>query len=247
VDKFHWDRKIGEQQMADIQTLAVEPRERAGKGSSRAARRAGRIPAVIYGDKKSPEIITIAHNELVRLMNRGTFLTSLFEIELEGKKQRVLPRDLQLDPVFDNPLHVDFLRLSKGATVVIEVPVNFTDEDECPGLKRGGVLNVVRHTIECTCPAEAIPDRLEVSLAGLEINDSIHISVVTMPEGVEPTIADRDFTVATVVAPSGLKTLEEEAAEAEAALAEAEEAEEGEEAEVAEGEAPAAEDGGKEE
>lgn len=233
--------------MADIQNLAVEPRERAGKGSSRAARRAGRIPAVIYGDKKAPEMITIARNELVRLMQRGTFLTSLFEIELDGKKQRVLPRDLQLDPVYDNPLHVDFLRLSKGATVVIEVPVQFTGEDECPGLKRGGVLNVVRHTIECTCPAESIPDRLEVSLIGLEINDSIHISSIAMPEGVEPTIADRDFTVATVVAPSGLKTEEEEAAEAEAALleAEGEEGEEGEETEAGEGEAPAAEDGGK--
>lgn len=231
--------------MADIETLAVEPRERAGKGSSRAARRAGRIPAVIYGDKKSPEMITVAENELVRLMNRGTFLTSLFEIELDGKKQRVLPRDLQLDPVMDNPLHVDFLRLSKGATVVIEVPVQFTNEEECPGLKRGGVLNIVRHTIECNCPAESIPDRLEVSLAGMEINDSIHISQIAMPEGVEPTIADRDFTVATVVAPSGLKSEEEEAAEAEAALAEGEEGEEG--AEAGEGEAPAAEDGGGEE
>lgn len=232
--------------MADIENLAVEPRERAGKGSSRAARRAGRIPAVIYGDKKSPEMITIAKNELVRLMGRGTFLTSLFEIELGGKKQRVLPRDLQLDPVFDNPLHVDFLRLSKGATVVIEVPVQFTGEEDCPGLKRGGVLNIVRHTIECNCPAEAIPDRLEVSLAGMEINDSIHISQITMPEGVEPTIADRDFTVATVVAPSGLKTEEEEAAEAEAALlAEGEEGEEGEGAEAGEGEAT--EDGGGEE
>ncbi|MCH8861207.1 MAG: 50S ribosomal protein L25/general stress protein Ctc [Proteobacteria bacterium] len=231
--------------MADIQNLAVEPRERAGKGSSRAARRAGRIPAVVYGDKKAPEMITIARNELVRLMSRGTFLTSLFEIELNGKKQRVLPRDLQLDPVYDKPLHVDFLRLSKGATVVIEVPVQFTGEDECPGLKRGGVLNVVRHTIECTCPAEAIPDRLEVSLVGLEINDSIHISGIAMPEGVEPTIADRDFTVATVVAPSGLKTEEEEAAEAEAeALAEGEEGEEGEEAVEGDG---AAEDGGGEE
>lgn len=234
--------------MADIENLAVEPRERAGKGSSRAARKAGRIPAVIYGNKQSPEMITIAQNELVRLMNRGTFLTSLFEIELDGKKQRVLPRDLQLDPVYDNPLHVDFLRLGKGATVVIEVPVNFIDEEECPGLKRGGVLNVVRHTIECSCPAEAIPDRLEVSLEGMEINDSVHISQVTMPEGVEPTIADRDFTVATVVAPSGLKTEEEEAAEAEAALlAEGEEGEEGEGAEAVEGEDAAAEDRGGEE
>lgn len=235
--------------MADIEHLAVEPRERAGKGSSRAARRAGRIPAVIYGNKQSPEMITIAQNELVRLMNRGTFLTSLFEIELDGKKQRVLPRDLQLDPVYDNPLHVDFLRLGKGATVVIEVPVNFIDEEECPGLKRGGVLNIVRHTIECSCPSEAIPDRLEVSLEGMEINDSIHISQVTMPEGVEPTISDRDFTVATVVAPSGLKTEEEEAAEAEAALleAEGEEGEEGEGEEAGDGEDAAAEDRGGEE
>lgn len=184
--------------MAEIQPIAVEPRERAGKGSARADRRAGRVPAIIYGDKRTPDMITLSRNDLVKLINKGTFLTSLFEVDVAGKKQSVLPRDLQLHPVSDEPLHVDFLRLGKGATVVIEVPVQFIDEEECPGLKRGGILNIVRHTIECTCLAEAIPDRLVISLAGLEINDSVHISAVEMPEGVAPTITDRDFTVATV-------------------------------------------------
>lgn len=211
--------------MADIMPLAAEPRERAGKGSARAARRAGRIPAVIYGDKKSPELVTISDNELRKLINKGTFLTSLFEIDLGDNKQRVLPRDLQLDPVTDVPMHVDFFRLGKGATVVIEVPVQFTDEEECPGLKTGGVLNIVRHTIECACRASAIPDRLEISLAGLDMGESIHFSDIEMPEGVAPTIDDRDFTIVTVVAPS--ISVEPEIEE--------EEGEEGEEGEGVEG------------
>ncbi len=227
--------------MADIQPIAVELRDRAGKGSARADRRAGRVPAIIYGGKQTPDMITLSRNELARLISKGTFLTSLFEVKVEGKKQNVLPRELQLHPVSDEPLHVDFLRLGKGATVVIEVPVKFIDEEECPGLKRGGILNVVRHTIECSCLAEAIPDRLEISLAGLEINDSVHISAVKMPEGVDPTITDRDFTVATV---TGMMEEEEEILEEGEEGLEAEEGVEGEEG--AEGEDGAAKEEGEE-
>lgn len=221
--------------MSEIQPLAAESRERAGKGSARAARRAGRIPAVIYGEKKTPTMITVARNELVRLINKGTFMTNLFEIEVGGEKERVLPRDLQLDVVTDEPLHVDFLRLGKDAMVVIEVPVQFLDEEESPGLKGGGVLNIVRHSIECNCPASAIPERLVVSLKGMELGESVHISSIDIPEGVVPSIADRDFTIATIVAPSRLKSAEQEEAEA---LEAAETAEaEGEDEEVTEDEA----------
>lgn len=224
--------------MSEIQPLAAESRERAGKGSARAARRAGRIPAVIYGEKKTPTMITVARNELVRLINKGTFMTNLFEIEVGGKKERVLPRDLQLDVVTDEPLHVDFLRLGKDAMVVIEVPVQFLDEEESPGLKGGGVLNIVRHSIECNCPASAIPERLVVSLKGMELGESVHISSIDIPEGVVPSIADRDFTIATIVAPSRLKSAEQEEAEALEAAEAAETAEaEGEDEEVTEDEA----------
>ena len=230
-----------ETEMSNAQPLAAEPRERAGKGSARAARRQGRVPAVIYGEKQPPILITVSRNELVRLINRGTFMTNLFEIEVGGKKEQVLPRDLQVHVVSDEPIHVDFLRLGRGATVLIEVPVNFLDEEESPGLKGGGVLNIVRHSIECNCPATEIPDRFDISLRGLELGDSVHVAAVNIPEGVTLSIVDRDFTIATIVAPSRLKSVEQEAAEAEeAALLEAEAAEaaEGEipEGEVAEGE-----------
>ena len=226
--------------MADIQSLAAEPRERAGKGSARKARREGRVPAVIYGEKKSPEMITLASNELIKLYHRGTFLNTIFEIGVGGAKQRVLPRDVQVHPVTDQPLHVDFLRLGKGTKVIIDVPVHFEGEEESPGLKRGGVLNIVRHEIECECPADSIPEAFTVSLEGLDIGDSIHFSAIELPDGVESTIQDRDFTVATIAAPTVMKTEEEEAAEA----AEADELE-GEEGEsVAE---DGAEEGGKEE
>lgn len=224
--------------MAKIRTLAVQPRERAGKGSSRAARRDGFVPAVIYGDKKDPLIINIRRNELIRLLNKGGFMTHVIELDMEKDKHRVLPRDLQRHPVTEMPLHVDFLRLSKGAKIVIEVPVNFVGEDDCPGLGVGGVLNVVRHTIEVNAPMDSIPEGFEVTLEGLEIGDSVHVSAIKMPEGVELTVTDRDFTVATIAAPSRVKTVEELEAEAlaeeEAALAALEEGEEG-----AEGAAPA--------
>ncbi|MFZ5609918.1 MAG: 50S ribosomal protein L25/general stress protein Ctc [Pseudomonadota bacterium] len=206
--------------MAKLQSIAVEPRERAGKGAARAVRREGRVPGVIYGAKQPPELVVLARGELNKALQRGNFLSSVFEVELDGRKQQVLPRDVQFHPVSDQPVHVDFLRLTEGATVVLDIPVHFTNHAASPGLKRGGVLNVVRHAVEFECPVEAIPEAIEISLEGMEINDSIHISAVALPKGVKPTIA-RDFTIATVVAPSGVKSEAQEAAASEAAVAEA--------------------------
>ncbi|MEQ9143642.1 MAG: 50S ribosomal protein L25/general stress protein Ctc [Parvibaculaceae bacterium] len=197
--------------MAENTTLTAQARDRAGKGVARALRREGRVPAVIYGDKKSPDLVSLAYNEVIRLWNRGTFMSSLLDLEVDGKSQRVIPRDVQLDPVRDFIIHVDFLRLGKGSTIAVEVPVHFLNEEEAPGLKRGGVLNVVRHEVELTCPAESIPDAIEIDLTGLDIGDSVHISAVKLPDGVTPTITDRDFTIATVAAPASL--VSEEAAE----------------------------------
>ncbi len=227
-------------EMSNIQPLAAEPRERAGKGSARAARRAGLIPAVIYGDKKDPEMITIAKKDLVRLIGRGTFLTSIFNIETNGTAQQVLPRDVQLDPVTDVPIHVDFLRLTKDTKVTIDVPIRIVGQDDSPGLTMGGVLNMVRHTIECICPVTSIPDFFEISVAELDMGGSLHSTAIDLPEGVTMTISDRTFTIATIVAPSRVRSEEEREADeaAEAAALEAELlAEEGEE--ITEGEAGA--------
>ncbi len=188
--------------MSNSIALKVESRERAGKGSSRAARRAGRIPAVVYGNKKDPEMITVAMNDIVRLLNRGGFMTNVYEVEVGGKTQKVLPRDLQLDPVLDFPIHIDFLRLGKGTTVNIEVPVHFVGEEDSPGITQGGVLNVVRHRVELNCPADNIPSEIVISIAAMEVGDSVHVSQVTLPEGTTPTITDRDFTIVTMAAPT---------------------------------------------
>lgn len=198
--------------MADIIDLNATARDRAGKGAARATRREGRVPAVIYGDKKPPEPISVSRHEIDQLLKTGHFSTTLFSIDVDGTKTRVIPRDVQLDPVRDFPIHVDFLRLGKGARIAVEVQVNFVNEDDSPGLTRGGVLNVVRYAVELDCPADAIPDALEADLTGLDLGDSLHISSIALPEGVKPTITDRDFTVATIASPAGL-TAEEEAGE----------------------------------
>ncbi|WP_436638478.1 50S ribosomal protein L25/general stress protein Ctc [Microbaculum sp. FT89] len=199
--------------MSATVSLKAAARERVGKGAARAERRAGRIPAVIYGGKESATPITLDHKEIALKIKGGHFLTTVFEIDVDGKKVRALPRDFQLDPVKDFPVHVDFLRLTKGATIAVEIPVNFVNEEDSPGIKRGGVLNVVRHEIEVNAPADAIPDEIVADLTGLDIGDSLHISAIALPEGVTPTITDRDFTVATVAAPAALKSEEEAAAE----------------------------------
>lgn len=197
--------------------LKAEARAQVGKGSARELRRNGLIPAVIYGDKKDPVSITLSRNEVTKKIHAGGFLTTLATIVVEGTKYSVLPKDYQLDPVRDFVMHVDFLRVSKNTQVTVEVPVHFENEEKSPGLKRGGVLNVVRHTVEFHCPANAIPDSITVDLTGLEIGDGIHISHVKLPEGVEPTITDRDFTIATIAAPAALKSEDNAAGEVEEA------------------------------
>ena len=222
--------------MSDITVLASAARERVGKGSAREARRQGQIPAVIYGDKKAPASITIEQKILVRYLEAGGFFNTLFDIELDGKLNRVLPRDVQLHPVTDVPEHVDFLRVTSTTRISVEVPVEFLNEDESPGLKTGGVLNVVRYNVEVSCTPDLIPTSLVLDLAGTEIGDSLHISAVNLPEGVTPTITDRDFTIATIAAPTVVKEEETvgddeadiEVAEGESVPAEGEEeAEEG--------------------
>lgn len=196
--------------MSATVALPATAREKVGKGAARSARRQGMTPAVIYGDKKAPEPIQIEERLIKKHLSTGHFLTTTFEIEIGNKKTTCLPRDVQLDPVRDTPVHVDFLRISADTRVNVGVPVSFVNEDDCPGLTRGGVLNIVRHEVELSCPANAIPDEITADLTGLDIGDSIHISAITLPDGVEPTITDRDFTVATIAAPTVAPSEEEE-------------------------------------
>ena len=194
--------------MSDALTLPAELRERAGKGASRALRREGRVPAVIYGGKEDPVSIHLEAKEVVRQLNLGHFMNSIVMIDIGGKSVRTLPKDVALHPVTDRPTHIDFLRLSKDAKIQVAVPVVFINEEESPGLKKGGVLNVVRHELELVCESDKIPDDIQLDVTGLDIGDSIHISHVTLPEGSVSAITDRDFTIATVVAPSALKQSE---------------------------------------
>ena len=194
--------------------LKAEARERVGKGSARELRRNGFIPAVIYGDKQAPISIAINTNEVTKRIHAGGFMTTVATIDVGGKKYQVLPKDYQLDPVRDFTMHVDFLRVSGNTQVTVEIPVHFVNEEKSPGLKVGGVLNIVRHEVEVHCPANAIPEFFTVDLSGHKIGDSIHISEVTLPKGVTPVIADRDFTIATIIAPAA--GVDEAAAEGEA-------------------------------
>jgi large subunit ribosomal protein L25 len=221
--------------MSEQLTLPAEQRERAGKGASRELRRSGRVPAVIYGDKKEPLSVHVEEKLLAKMLSTGHFMNTVVMIDAGGKTpHRTLPKDVQFHPVSSRPIHVDFLRIGEHSQVNVNVPVSFTDEEESPGIKRGGVLNIVRHDLELICDASEIPDQINISLKGLEIGDSIHISGIALPKGSKSAIEDRDFTVATVVAPSAMKS-EEGDTETEAAPAEVptigdEEAEGGEEA-----------------
>ena len=199
--------------MSDVLTLAAEARDRAGKGASRAVRREGRVPAVIYGNREAALSIHVEEKLLTKMLHTGHFMNSVVEITVDGKTHRTLPRDVQFHPVTDRPIHVDFLRVAADALITVNVPVRFENEAASPGLKRGGVLNVVRHEVEVKVPANAIPDDIVVDVTGFDVGDSIHISAVKLPQGVKPVI-DRDFTIATIAAPSGLKSQEaaEEAA-----------------------------------
>jgi large subunit ribosomal protein L25 len=206
--------------MSDALTLPAETRERAGKGASRELRREGRVPAVIYGGKEEPLPIHVEAKELVRQLGTGHFMNSIVMIDVGGKSVRTLPKDVAFHPVTDRPLHVDFLRLSKDAKIQVAVPVVFVNDEASPGLKKGGVLNVVRHELELVCESDKIPDDIQIDVTGLDIGDSIHISNVTLPAGSESAITDRDFTIATVVAPSALKRAEAEGEEGETEVTE---------------------------
>lgn len=208
--------------MSDTLTLPAERRERAGKGASRALRREGRIPAVIYGGKEEPLAIHVEEKELVRQLMTGHFMNSILQIEVDGKTFRTIPKDVALNPVTDRPTHADFLRLSKDSSIEVLVPVVFINEEQSPGLKKGGVLNVVRHELELVCASDKIPDEIEINVAGKEVGDSIHISEVTLPAGSSSAITDRDYTIATLVAPSALKKSEGDASDEEPAADEVE-------------------------
>lgn len=194
--------------MSDLLTLSAEPRERAGKGASRALRREGRVPAVIYGDNKEPETIHVEEKELVKALMTGHFGNSIVEITIGGTATRTLPKDVAFHPVSDRPIHVDFMRLGANSTVHVEVPVVFANEEASPGLKRGGVLNIVRHELELVCAQDQIPDEIIIDVTGFDVGDSIHISHVKLPAGAKSAITDRDFTIATIVAPSGMRSAE---------------------------------------
>ena len=194
--------------MSEQLTLSAETRDRAGKGASRALRRLNRVPAVIYGDKQEPVMIHLEEKALMKALMTGHFMNSIVMVDVNGTAHRTLPKDVALHPVTDRPEHVDFMRLSIDATVDVNVPVRFMNETASPGLKRGGVLNIVRHELELVCDASKIPDDIEIDLTGYDVGDSIHISNVTLPDGSKSKITDRDFTIATVVAPSGMKSSE---------------------------------------
>ncbi len=220
--------------MPEVTMITAEVRHRAGKGAARATRRAGRVPAVIYGGKQGAILISLDPRVLTREINHPGFYTRLFDVEVGGTKHRTLARDVQFDAVTDQPLHVDFFRLGADTTIRVEVPVAFINEEDSPGINRGGVLNVVRYEVELICTADNLPQQLVVDLTGLDIGDSVHISAVELPEGATPTIRDRDFTVATIAAPTILRVEEEEvAAEGEEVEGEEDEAEA-----VGEGEEP---------
>lgn len=225
--------------MRQVQELKAEARKGTGKGPSYQTRQKGFIPAVLYGGKESPENVAVERQTLERHVGTGSFLTTLFHLDIDGKKQRVIPRAIQVDPVTDRPVHVDFMRLAEGAKVKLEIPVRFKNHADSPGLKKGGVLNIIRHEVLMLCPAENIPDAIEADLAGLDIHGTVHISSIALPEGVKPLIQEKDFTIASIVAPTSVLEEARAAAEAAAAAAAAPVAAEGAAAAPAEGAAAA--------
>ncbi len=188
--------------MSEETIFSAEPRERAGKGPNRAVRRTGRIPGVIYGGQEAPQMVSLDVPQIAKAHSTGKMMSRLYEVELGGKKTRVIPREVQVDPVHDTPIHVDLMRVVSGSPVTLNIPVEFKGLENSPGIKRGGVLNIVRHDIEMIVDPDNIPDHIEANLEGLDINDSLHISAITLPPGTRPRIT-RNFTIATVVAPSG--------------------------------------------
>ncbi len=206
--------------MSDVIQLKASVRERVGKGAARAVRRQGLVPGVIYGDNKAPEPVSLDYVQIHKQLHTGNLLSTLYEIEVDGKSTQVLARDCQVDPIKDMPMHVDFLRIGKGTKVSIAVSVQFTNEENCPGLKRGGVLNVVRHELELTCSPNIIPEMIEIDLSEADIGTSIHISDIQLPEGVVSTITDRDFTIVTVTGAAAEEPEDDEAGDEEPESAE---------------------------
>lgn len=227
--------------MAEHIKLNAITREKAGKGSARATRRQGYVPAVIYGDNKEPVTIAIEKSEVMKVINSGKLFTSLCDITIDKTKHLTLARDLQLHTVKDLPMHLDFLRVTNKTIISVEIPVTFLNEESSKGLEEGGVLNVVRHSVEVRCPANSIPENIEIDLEGTELGDSIKMSDITLPKGVTPTITDRDFTIATIASPAAMQAEETEED------AEGEEGAEAGEGEEAEGASEEAEGGEKEE
>jgi large subunit ribosomal protein L25 len=189
--------------MAEMKSLAATVRSGTGKGAARSVRREGRIPAVLYGGGEAPTPIALDKKATTQLIFAGHFLTTIFELDIDGKKERAIPRDYQLDVVRDFPLHVDFLRLKPGSRLKLNVPVHFVNQDQSPGLKRGGALNIVYHSVEMYVPADNIPEAITADLAGMDFNDSLHISQIPLPEGCKPTNPDKNFTVASLAPPAG--------------------------------------------
>ena len=195
--------------MSESSTLAVENRDRAGKGAARATRREGFVPGIVYGADQEPQMVSMELRALMKELRNPGFFSHVRQIELGGEPQRVLPRDVQFHPVTDKAVHFDLLRVSADATITVAVPVRFLNEEASPGLKQGGVLNVVRHEVELTCPVDAIPEQIDIDLSSFSIGDSIHFSQVNDAASLRPTITDRDFTVATIAPPTVAVTTEE--------------------------------------
>ena len=188
--------------MVEVVTIEAEARGRAGKGAARATRREGRIPGVVYGAKQAPSLIAVDPKSILKELHRGGWRSRLYDVTVAGKAERALLRDVQFHPVSDRPEHVDFQRLAAGQEIRVAVAVEFLNEATSPGIKRGGVLNVVRHDIEVYCTPETVPSKFTIDLGALDIGDSVHWSAITVPEGVRPVISDRDFTIASVAAPT---------------------------------------------
>jgi large subunit ribosomal protein L25 len=222
--------------MAQVQELKAEARDGKGKGPAFQARSKGQIPGIVYGGQGEPQTVTVDARTLERQIEAGAFLTTLLMLDIGGKKTRVIPRQLQVDPVSDRPVHVDFMRLAEGSSVRLEIPVHFKGQGDSPGLKKGGVLNIVRHKMNVICPADNIPKAIEVDVSKLDINESLHLNDLTLPKGVKPIIKGRDVTIASIVAPTSVIEEQKAAAAAAAAAASAPVAAEGA---AAEGAAPA--------
>ncbi len=228
-----------------MSNLKATKRESLSSGSNNKLRAKGLIPAILYGGKDANQNISVNKKEISGIINSDTFLSKVLELDVDGKKEKVIPRDVAYHVVSEEPIHIDFMRIVSGKKIILEIPVKFINHPDSPGLKRGGVLNIVRRKVELKCPAENIPDEIVVDLAGTDIGTSIKISSVTLPESVNPTITDRDFVVATVAAPTIIKEPEKPAEETPAEGTEGEAPAEGAEAAAKDGDAAKKDDKAK--